>query len=222
MFIKKMISVPLLVLVASQAFAQPQSDLEKADAALSTAQSSLQQLYDGGSISFKASEHETAFVKAMMQMQTAATAIANAKKSDASSAKIDGILEEARFVQKILAAYLGNKEFHGYVLKRGQFAVQIDAAGVYQQIARRLPFLGGVAVGGQLRVNPGEQIVTQFNSLKTEFYGLLVEAARLNPADSRIKSLAKWGNETDVIYPGQTFGEEIISTRQLWDLNLAN
>ncbi|MEK6707053.1 MAG: hypothetical protein AABZ06_14845 [Bdellovibrionota bacterium] len=220
-FTKKMISISLLFLIASQAFAEQQSDLDKADAALSAVQSSLQQLYSSGAISFKAPEDETAFVKAMMQLQTAATAVANAKKSDASSAKLDGVLEEARFVQKIVAAYLGNNEIFGYHLKRGQIAVRIDAAGVYEKLGRRLPFLSG-AVGGHIRVNPGEQIVTQFNSLKTEFYGLLVEAAHLDSTDSRIKSLAKWGNDTKVIYPGETFGNEIITDNQLRDLGLSN
>jgi hypothetical protein len=69
-------------------------------------------------------------------------------------------------------------------------------------------------------IHPGEEIVTQFNSLKTEFYGLLIEAAHLNKSDSRIAALAKWGNDTQVIYPGETFGIEIITTQQLRDLDL--
>ena len=74
-------------------------------------------------------------------------------------------------------------------------------------------------MGGRIEINPGEAIVTQFNSLKTEFYGLLVEASHLDKKDKRWKALAEWGNGTKVIYPGGSkFGEEIITTEQMWAL----
>lgn len=120
----------------------------------------------------------------------------------------------------MLASYLGNKEFFGYRLKRGPISIVIDSRTSLERILDRLPFLGRTRIGGTITIHPGEEIVTQFNSLKAEFYGLLVEAAHLDTRDSRIKQLAKWGNETEIIYPGQSFGVEIITTKQLRDLDL--
>lgn len=219
----KLIFVAIILSMSALTIYADQSEVDKTEAALSGAQTALQQLYDDGSIVFKMPGNETTFVKAMMQLQAAATAIANFKQTDETAAKLDGILEEARTVQKILAAYLGEKNFfNSYYLKKGKIDLRVDATAVYEQIIKKLPFLGNISIGGSIHLDPGKQIVSQFNALKTEFYGLLVEAAHFDATDSRIKSLAKWGNGIKVIYPGErdSFGEEIITTQQIWELHL--
>lgn len=59
----------------------------------------------------------------------------------------------------------------------------------------------------------------KFNALKAQYYTLLSKAAAIDHNDPRLIALAKWGNKTKVIYPGESkFGEPIISDRDYRDL----
>lgn len=133
--------------------------------------------------------------------------------------KVERAIAEAKFLNRMLATYLGSKEFHGYELRKQAFELEVGADAIYAEISRRVPFLRG-AVRGRVRINPGAEMVTQFNTLKTEYYAALLEAkqalvnvGKAPSSDARYKGFVSWGAETKVIYPGQTFGKEILD----WD-----
>jgi len=219
----QILTVTLLTLVSNFAYGQNEpTDLDLARDAVGNARSTIQQLYGAGLIVFKQSQDELAFVKAMAQLQTVEEKLSLSKQEQITNEKVDAVLEEARFVQKALGSYLGEKQFFGYLLKHGKISIQIEADGVYERIVRRIPFLAKYRVGGEVQINENDQeIISGFNALKTEFYGLLVEAAHLNPADGRIRNLANWGTETKVAYGKDDFyAVEILTYSQVWDLNL--
>lgn len=146
-----------------------------------------------------------------------------AAMTDGRSAQVQQAIDEALLLQKVLGSYLGEADFSNTVhLRRQPFEIQVGGDIVYEAISRRLPFLGGAA-GGRVRINPGAAMVSQFNSLKAEYYGSLLKASSLasEPRHKQIlRSLTKWGHEQRVIYPGQGWmqAQEIISWKQHNDL----
>lgn len=218
-FFKKITFCSLIYFALFSVEAIASSDLEEAEKNVDRALVSFERLHGEKSVLFRSKVEETDYILAMENLRFALQSIEKAKNASPSQ-KLDQFIEEARFLQKVLASYLGNKEFFGYRLKKGPVSIVIDSRISLERILDKLPFLGRTRIGGTITIHPGEEVVTQFNSLKAEFYGLLVEAAHLDKKDSRIKQLAKWGNETKVIYPDESFGVEIITTQQLWDLDL--
>jgi len=180
----------------------------------------LQEMFDNKEVQFKDAAAQTTYLQTILELNKARKFITKLKQSLDGTAKIDRVIEKARLIQNVLASYLGTKEMFGYHLKKGPITFEAGASGFFEEIIKKLPFLGGVRAGGRITVNPGEEIITQFNSLKTEFYGLLVEAAHIDKTDSRLKNMAKWGSDTKVIYPGEAFGEKIITTEQMWSLDI--
>lgn len=161
----------------------------------------------------------------LQETQAALDAVnqALASMTDGSSAKAQEAIDEALVLQRLLGSYLGTADFSSTNhLRQGPIEVQIGADVAYEALRRRLPFLGG-AVGGSIRINPGAALVSQFNALKAEYYGSLLKATSLVTAEKQkqlLRSLTKWGHETRVIYPGQTWmqAEDIISWKQHNDL----
>lgn len=116
------------------------------------------------------------------------------------------LLDQALFLQKLIGAYLGEADFAGTVhLRRGTVEIAVEGGAAYEALRRKFPFLG-VAVGGVVRINTGAQLVSQFNALKAEFYGTLLNAAgqaKDKGVQDTVLGLAEWGRDTKVIYPGQ-------------------
>ena len=199
------------------------SDAEKVAKAINSARSILQQLYDNKQVTFKNAEDETGYVKAIMSLQTASSSVMQLSNSAIKNKKMDDVIEEARMTQKLLSGFFAQKGFHGYELKQGDIDIEVGAEGIFNRLVKKSlgNILGlNVFAGGRVRLSNSENIITQFNSIKTAFYGLLVEAANINPADSRLKALAEWGKDTEVVYPGESFGEKIIKVTEVWNLNL--
>ena len=216
---KKILLTLSIVLITPLALAQSslQSDAQEAETFVSSISETLESLQANNAIVFNSDADELQYTRAMMNAQKALRLISKVREGVSSSNKIDQVTADARAIQAILGSYLGKQNMFGYELKKGPISVTIEGEGVFERIVRKLPFIG--RVGGRIEINPGEAIVTQFNSLKTEFYGLLVEASHLDKKDKRWKALAEWGNGTKVIYPGGSkFGEEIITTEQMWAL----
>ncbi|OGQ13663.1 MAG: hypothetical protein A3B70_05645 [Deltaproteobacteria bacterium RIFCSPHIGHO2_02_FULL_40_11] len=215
---KKFILCLSILLVTPLALAQPslQDDAQQAEALVSSVSETLESLQANDAIVFNSDADELQYTKAMMNAQKALRLISKVKEGLSSTNKIDLVMADARAIQTILGSYLGKETMFGYKLKNGPISVNIEGEGVFERIVRKLPFLG--RVGGTITINPGEEIVTQFNSLKTEFYGLLVEASHLDKKDRRWQALAEWGNNTKVIYPGESFGKEIITWEQKIEL----
>lgn len=218
MKLKILLTSLVAMAISASAIADINLDAQQAKGKLDSAVSTLQQMYDDKVLKFSGNA-ETDFLKAMMLLQNVVTLTTRIEAESKNTEKLDALVQEALMLQKILSAYFGVKEFSGYRLKQGAVAIEIDASGVFEKLSKRHPFLG-VYGGGNIRFNPGEEIVTQFNALKTEFYGVLVQAAYYSKTDSRIKILAEWANNTKVIYPRETFGEAIMSTTEKWSLNL--
>ncbi|MBI4386624.1 MAG: hypothetical protein HY551_04520 [Elusimicrobia bacterium] len=191
-------------------------ELELAKAKLQSIVSILEERLKDESLS---AEQRGDITASLVQAKGALRNVERVLAQSNSKAELDQRIAEARALFAILGAYLGEKETSGYRLKRGAISIQVGGDVAYEKLVKKFPFLGGAA-GGQVRINPGEQIVTQFNSIKTEFYGVLLEAAHLDNTDNRLKGLAEWGHDTRVIYPSASFGESIIETTAYWNLNL--
>lgn len=151
--------------------------------------------------------------KAQASLDAVSRALAAAERDAAQGgrqAKVDQALAEAKYLNKLLALYLGQPDFAGTVhMKRQAFELEVGADAVYAEVRKRVPFLGG-AVGGRIRVNPGAGMLSQFNALKAEYYTTLLEASQAIKAaggkpfaDARLKGMADWGRDTKVIAPGQ-------------------
>lgn len=151
------------------------------------------------------------------QVQAALDAVSNAlggggEADKAKQARLEQALSEAKFLNKMLASYLGENDFAWTVhFKREAFEFEVGGDAVYEAILKRLPFLGG-AVHGRFRVNPGAEMISQFNAAKAEYYTTLLEAAQAlkdlgkSPfSDMRLKGMAAWGKDTNVIYPGKNW-----------------
>jgi hypothetical protein len=129
--------------------------------------------------------------------------------SNAQDAKLDTIMAEAKILNKLLASYLGMPDFAGtFHMKEQPFELEIKADAIYAGVLKKLPFLGG-AIQGHVRINPGAEMVSQFNSLKAEYYMTLLDAAQVlknagkDPMDDRrLKGMAEWGRNMKVIAPG--------------------
>lgn len=61
---------------------------------------------------------------------------------------------------------------------------------------------------------PLEGPIGKFNRYRTEFYNCLLDAADLRPDNEHVEALARWGRNTEVIYPGERTGEPVLSHRQ--------
>lgn len=182
--------------------------------------SKLERLRMESMITFSQPADEIVYLDTLSQMRKVIEEVSQLENKASSEMKLDRTVKEAMAVQRLLSAYLGEKEFHGYKFNKGPISVNIDVIGntVAAELSKRLKFL---SVGnGRVRVNSTAQKVAQFNALKSEFATLLAYGAQLNNKDKRIKAMAEWGQDTDVIYPGETFGEEIITYSQLRDLKL--
>lgn len=144
-----------------------------------------------------------------------------AASRDDAAAKLDAILARAALLQRAAASYLGEKDIFGHDLKKEPIEFEIGADLAYEQVVKKLPFLRG-AVNGRVRINPGQQIVTQFNALKAEFYTTLLEAAAISSTDKRLKGIAEWGKDTKFRYPNasRTSTEGILTVQQYWSLEL--
>ena len=129
--------------------------------------------------------------------------------SNTDTAKLDQIMAEAKILNKLLASYLGTPDFAGtFHMKEQPFELEIKADAIYAGVLKKLPFLGG-AIQGHVRINPGAEMVSQFNSLKAEYYMTLLDAAQVlknagkDPMDDRrLKGMAEWGRNMKVIAPG--------------------
>lgn len=211
-----------LVILSTAVMADPAADLQMASQKINSAGTTLQNLYDQQGISFANQAAETQFVKSIMELQAGAKLVDKVQADTNVGNKLEGIVEETIVVQKIISAYFGPKEFFGYALKKGAvtFTVEAGASAAFERLGNRFPFIRGGATGSVV-INPGQQIITQFNALKVEYYGLLVKAAHLSKTDSRVKNLANWGHDTKVIYPNDNFGTELITTQELWGLELS-
>lgn len=144
-----------------------------------------------------------------------------AASRDDAAAKLDAILARAALLQRAAASYLGEKDIFGYDLKKEPIEFEIGADVAYQEVIRKLPFLRG-AVNGRVRINPGQQIVTQFNALKAELFTTLLEAAAISNSDKRLKGIAAWAKDTRFRYPNasSTSTEGILTPQQYWSLEL--
>lgn len=63
--------------------------------------------------------------------------------------------------------------------------------------------------------------ISEFRVQQSKFYNAVSAAARADEGDvvdPRVKALVDWGRDTKVKVPGETFGEQIITTQQYWDL----
>ncbi len=139
------------------------------------------------------------------------------------NAKLDQILAEAKFLNKMMSTYLGAPDFAGTIhMKTAPFELEISGDALYAAVRKKLPFLAG-AVQGRLRINPGAEMLAQFNALKAEYYTTLLDAAQAvkndgkNPMDDiRLKGMAEWGRDTKVIAPGQGWQQavEVLTFKQ--------
>lgn len=139
------------------------------------------------------------------------------------NAKLDQTLAEAKFLNKALSSYLGTPDFAGTIhMKTTPFELEVSGEALYEAVRKKLPFLAG-AVHGRLRINPGAEMLAQFNALKAEYYTTLLEAAQAvkndgrNPMDDlRLKGMAEWGRDTKVIAPGQGWQQavEVLTFKQ--------
>ena len=177
------------------------STLDLASKDLRAAQEGLDLLISSGAITYSSPLAEATFKKIMNQLRTVAKHVEFARRAGnacppqtgpiqtgpVQGQSIDWIIQDARAVQNMMMAQLGEKVFQGYILK----------------------------------ARPDVDVVTVFNQMKVQFYGLLVDAARLDRSDQRVKSLANWGKQTEVVYPGATFGAKIISYEEYNSLNLS-
>lgn len=214
--------IVLSIIISTNLFAQKETAEQMAlatKAQVSEALETLEELSDEERISFKDAFSESSFLKTLRKLDKAISALDTLAETVTLKNEIDVFVKEARFVQKILSGFLGAKEFHGYKLREDSISIVINSDIIIEEVLGRLDFID-IGVGGRVSVRTGGDAVSRFNRLKTEYYSLLVEAAAIDPSDTRVKALAKWGHDTDVIYPGETFGDAIIETRQMWDLNL--
>ena len=132
------------------------------------------------------------------------------------NAKLDQMLAEARFLNKMMSSYLGAPDFARTIhMKTLPFELEISGDALYDAVRKKLPFLAG-AVQGRLRINPGAEMLAQFNALKAEYYTALLDAAQAikndgkDPmADIRLKGMAEWGRDTKVIAPGQGWQQAV-------------
>jgi len=139
------------------------------------------------------------------------------------NAKLDQTLAEAKFLNKAMSSYLGAPDFAGTIhMKTAPFELEISGEALYDAVRKKLPFLAG-AVQGRLRINPGADMLAQFNALKAEYYTTLLEAAQAvkndgrSPMDDlRLKGMAEWGRDTKVIAPGQGWQQavEVLTFKQ--------
>jgi hypothetical protein len=137
-------------------------------------------------------------------------------------------MAEARILNKMLASYLGTPGFGDTIrMKEQPFELEVNADAIYAGVLKKLPFLGG-AVQGHVRINPGAEMVSQFNSLKAEYYMTLLEAAQIlknsgkNPMnDMRFKGMVDWGHDTRVIAHGNGWmrAGEILTSDQYDNLS---
>lgn len=212
----KMILLGILMGFSNWTYANETIDAPEAKQKLDSANSTLQEMYETGELTFNNQQAEIDFNRAMLDLHRVSTFIGqieNAPKTE----NLDTIIDEAIAVQKALTSYLGTSTFHGYQLKQGTLS-NVGNSRSFRKVARRLPFLDISAE--IIEAHTSEEIVTQFNSLKVEFYSLLVRAAHYSKTDSRVKNLALWGNETEIVSDKQPFGEQIITNRQFRNLNL--
>lgn len=124
-------------------------------------------------------------------------------------AKLDALMSQAAFLNKVMSAYLGTPGTFSdtWKLRDEDFDLEVGGDAIYELIVKRIPFLGG-AVRGRIRIRSGEQMVSQFNSLKSEYYTVLLDASQTlrdmgkkPAADKRLIGLTSWGYKTGVVYP---------------------
>lgn len=147
--------------------------------------------------------------------------ISGGSSSSPRRTPLDEAIAQARVLHKLLGSYLaGKEEMGGYHLRQEPYEFEIAVDADTDRVLAKFPFLRGAA-RGRVRIG-GQEVVTQFNSLKAEFYGTLLEAAHHDKKDSRLQGLAQWGRDTEVIYPGGDWMDHqaIIATPEYWALHL--
>lgn len=186
---------------------QAPGDLAAARLELEKAIAQVVALVDQGGLK---PEQELALYKALASARAALAGLERAAAGSDRQAKLDRTLAEARAVQKVMSAFFAEKGTFGYAFKRSAFDIALSGDVVLEEVIRRLP-LRGVRVGGSVRIDPRQDLLGQFNALKAEYYGLLLEASRVDKSDRGLLGLAEWGRSTKVVYPGETFGTEILN-----------
>jgi hypothetical protein len=175
----------------------------------------------------KAANDETAGDKARLE-HFKALAVAKAALSEIDAAlaqsaakpELESRIAEAQLLKNVIASFLGERgSFSAYKLKDAPFVVEVGADAAYERVAKRIPFLAG-AIGGRLRINPRGGLRSQFNTLKAQFYGILLEAAHLDKSDDRLIGIAKWAKDIDVLEDDNFEHYGVITQRQYWDLKL--
>jgi hypothetical protein len=132
---------------------------------------------------------------------------------------LDAILQELRAVQQWISAYFGPLRGFTYDLNLAAAPDISSDSPVLKRLRAKLPFLFRDA-GGHLGVNPPGQAVSQFNTLKTAYVSLLNEAVYFDRRDRRLIALARWARDTNVVYPGEQMGREIITYSEFKALGL--
>jgi hypothetical protein len=135
---------------------------------------------------------------------------------------LDRLVQQAQFLQKVLAAYLDEPSGKlGRTLKAAPPAVvRAEDFAAYEDLQKKLPFLH--PAGEQVTIEQEGRVSEQFDSLRSEFYGKLLEAAKIDGTDSRLKGLAGWAQTTELELPGERGRERaaILTSEQLDNLQL--
>jgi hypothetical protein len=203
--------------------ATPQSEkAQEASTNVKEASDDLNKLYDSKSLTFKDANDESTFLKAVRKLSKTNELMKEVVDSLSSKQQLDGLIAQARVLQKLIGAYFGEKEFGGtYELRQDAIDLNIEVDASIQEILRKkLPFVH-MGEKGHISYKPGREIVSQLNSLRTELFGVLSDAAHIDPSDSRIKTIADWSTNTKVKLGRDDFmGTEIIDVQDVWSLKL--
>lgn len=215
----KFVLVALLSLSGMFASAQSAKSPSELAQEIADVSSSLRRAEANGYIHFRDAQTRALFAANMVVLDHAAE---NVQKINATAggekSEREQIIDDTVQLQAILTNYLGNKEFHGYLLNTGRINISVTSNLSFNRLVAKIPHLRNV--NAIFSGNLGAKRTAEFNSLKTQFYTHLARWASIDRNDTALAAIAKWGNETKVIYPGETFGTEIITTQQLWNLKL--
>src|SRR5207253_774037 len=107
-----MVAVALGAMVSSVQADETADKVNTIKSSLESAKSRLDSTVDG-----LPDAQKVKVLEAIRKIDAALAATAELQKSLNSNGKLEGLVQEARVVQRLLGGYLGTKEFHGYVLK---------------------------------------------------------------------------------------------------------
>lgn len=195
--------------------------LDKAKSHGASAFKDLEELYKTeGALVFKSDIENAKYMSALQNIEKNLEYIEEGKKPVLSpAAKIDKLLSQAKILQVLMAQYLVSLGGVGSQIRQGAIEGRIfdpndaEARETFATVAKDHPFVG-LANNGAVQFNTGEQPSIQFDALKESFARALLEAAKLGPGDTRLKTLADWGRDTVVLYRGDSQGKEILTGDQ--------